>query len=91
MFKSKCKYHCRITLTWKAKAVIYWEFSVNIISRDSLNYKVYPYIADYRMKDFIFFCLVETENSAKLNLNSCKFKVKYFYNKVWRPSLTFLS
>ena len=32
------------------------------------------------MKHFIFVCLVETENSTKLNLDSCKFKVVYFYN-----------
>ena len=31
------------------------------------------------MKDFIFVCLVETENSAKLDLNSCKFEGVYFY------------
>ena len=31
------------------------------------------------MKDFIFVRLVETENSAKLNLNSCKFEGVYFY------------
>ena len=31
------------------------------------------------MKDFIFFCLVETENSAKLNLDSCKSKGVCFY------------
>ena len=31
------------------------------------------------MKDFIFVCLVQTENSAKLNLNSCKFKGMYLY------------
>ena len=31
------------------------------------------------MKDFIFVHLVETENSAKLNLNSCKYKGVYFY------------
>ena len=31
------------------------------------------------MKDFIFVRLVETKNSAKLNLNSCKNKDVYFY------------
>ena len=31
------------------------------------------------MKYFIFLRLVETENSAKLNLNSCKFEGVYFY------------
>ena len=31
------------------------------------------------MKDSIFVRLVETENSAKLNLDSCKFEGLYFY------------
>ena len=31
------------------------------------------------MKDFVFVRLVETDNSAKLSLDSCKFEGVYFY------------
>ena len=70
-----------VGLNWlrQLKPVINWESSVLTVSRNGVNYKVYPYSADYRMKDFIFVRLVETENSAKLNLNSCKFEGVYFY------------
>ena len=35
------------------------------------------------MKNFIFVFLLETENSAKLNQNSCKFKGVCIYDKHW--------
>ena len=68
-------------LNWlrQLKPVIDWESSVLTVSRNGVNYKVYPYSADYRMKDFIFVRLVETENSTKLNLDSCKFESVNFY------------
>ena len=62
-------------LNWhrQLKPVIDWESFVLIVLRNGVECKVYS-SADYRMKDFIFFCLVETENSAKLNLTHANLK-----------------
>ena len=68
-------------LNWlrQLKPVIDWESSVLTVAKNGLNYKIYPDSSDYRMKDFIFVCLVETETSPKLNLDACTFEGIHFY------------
>ena len=58
---------------WQLKPVISCESSVLTFSRNGVIYKIYPNGVDYWMKDFIFVCLVETESSTKLNLDTCYF------------------
>ena len=68
-------------LNWlrQLKPVIDWESSVLTVARNGVNYKIYPDSSDYRMKDFIFVCLVETKLSPKSNLDTCTFKGIHFY------------
>ena len=65
MSKFKRGYHYRIKLAKTTKANFDWESSVLTVSRKCVNYKVYPYSADYRMKDFIFVCLVKKRELSK--------------------------
>ena len=75
-------------LNWlrQLKPVIDWESSVLTVARNGVNIKIYPDSSDYRMKDFIFVCLVETKTSPKLNLDACTFEGTIFIKSI--PQLT---
>ena len=69
-----------VGLHWlrQLKPVIDWESSVITVPGNDVNYKIHPYRADYRMKDFIFVCLVETKTLQSLTLTLANLKVCIF-------------
>ena len=48
---------------WQLKPNIDWESSVLTVSRNRVNYKVYPTDLNHRMEDYIFIKIVEKEEN----------------------------
>ena len=53
-----------------------------MVSRNKINYKIYPTNLNLRIKDYTFVLIIKTKsNSSKLDFNTYKFERVYF-NKI---------
>ena len=73
----------RLSWLWQLKNAINWESSVLTILRNRVNYKIYPANLNYRIEDYVFIKIVETEennnNNNNINFDKCNFETIYFY------------